>query len=48
MDDAKKRSAVMRAVKSKDTKPEIKVRQYKAGYRYRKDFRVGARAQGVG
>lgn len=35
--DAEKRSAVMRAVKSRNTKPEIKVRQllHKAGYRYR-------------
>lgn len=35
--DAKKRSAVMRAVKSRNTKPEIKVRQllHGAGYRYR-------------
>ena len=35
--DAEKRSAIMRAVKSRDTKPEIKVRQllHKAGYRYR-------------
>jgi|ERR1043166_131249 DNA mismatch endonuclease (patch repair protein) len=35
--DAEQRSAVMRAVKSKGTKPEIKVRRllHKAGYRYR-------------
>jgi DNA mismatch endonuclease (patch repair protein) len=35
--DAKQRSAVMRAVKSKGTKPEIKVRRllHQAGYRYR-------------
>jgi DNA mismatch endonuclease (patch repair protein) len=35
--DAKKRSAVMRAVKSKDTKPEIKVRclLHRVGYRFR-------------
>lgn len=35
--DAEKRSAVMRAVKSRNTKPEIKVRQllHRAGYRYR-------------
>lgn len=35
--DAEKRSAVMRAVKSKDTTPEIKVRHilHRAGYRYR-------------
>jgi len=34
---AEQRSAVMRAVKSKGTKPEIKVRRllYRAGYRYR-------------
>ncbi len=35
--DAEKRSAVMRAVKSKDTTPEIKVRHilHRADYRYR-------------
>lgn len=35
--DREKRSAVMRSVKSKNTKPEIKVRQalHRAGYRYR-------------
>lgn len=35
--DAEKRSAVMRAVKSKNTTPEIKVRHilHRAGYRYR-------------
>lgn len=35
--DAEKRSAVMRAVKSKDTAPEMKVRRllHRAGYRFR-------------
>lgn len=35
--DAEKRSAVMRAVKSKDTTPEMKVRRllHRAGYRFR-------------
>ncbi|MBC7912040.1 MAG: DNA mismatch endonuclease Vsr [Pyrinomonadaceae bacterium] len=35
--NAKTRSAVMRAVKSRNTKPEIKVRQllHRAGYRFR-------------
>jgi DNA mismatch endonuclease, patch repair protein len=35
--NAEQRSAVMRSIKSKDTKPEIKVRQllHRAGYRYR-------------
>lgn len=35
--EAEKRSAIMRAVKSKDTTPEMKVRRalHKAGYRFR-------------
>jgi DNA mismatch endonuclease (patch repair protein) len=35
--DTQKRSAIMRAVKSKNTRPELKVRRllHRAGYRYR-------------